>query len=278
MTRLGFVRMFILSAACASLGCADAFTGGGGVGGTAGEGGAGAGGAGGQGGAGTGGAAGEGGAGTAGAGGQAGASGLVAYYSFSGNAQDESGNGNDGSAIGGAVLAMDRFGSADSAYQLDGTSGYIEIPDSPDFNFNQPITVTAWIYLNDNTSAGIVGQWGPGGLGGDAFVLSVRSGKLKFTLPRPGLYELDSQSTLTEMQWLFVGVVYDGTDVKLFINGTQDASGTFAAAQVDSDQPVRIGFELIISGDPGYLDGLVDDVRIYKRALSDMEIQQLHQP
>jgi len=98
------------------------------------------------------------------------------------------------------------------------------------------------------------------------------------TRPLPGLYQSDSQSTLAEMQWLFVGVVYDDTDLKLFIDGTQDASGTFAAAQVDSDQPVRIGFELIISGDPGYLSGLVDDVRIYKRALSDGEIQQLYQP
>ena len=266
MTRLGLSRMFILSFALASLGCAS--TENGGNGGTAGEGGAGSGGTGGQGGIG----------GAGGAGGQAGASGLVAYYPFSGNAQDESGNGNDGSAVGGAALAMDRFGSADSAYQLDGTSGYIEIPDSADFNFNQPLTVTAWIYLNDNTSASIVGQWGPGGFGGDAFVLSVRSGKLRFTLPRPGLYELDSQTTLTEMEWLFVGVVYDGADVKLFINGTQDVSDTFAAAQVDSDQPVRIGLEEIISGDPAYLDGLVDDVRIYNRALSDSEIDQLYQP
>ncbi len=276
--------MFILSAALASVGCADATDGSGGSGGTAGEGGAGTGGTAGQGGAGTGGTAGQGGTGTGGtagqggAGGQAGASGLVAYYPFNGNAQDESGNGNDGSTIGGATLAADRFGTANSAYQLDGTSGYIEILDGADFDFNQPITLTAWIYLNDNTNGGIVGQWGPGGVGGDAFVLSVRGGKLKFTLPRPGLYELDSQSTLAEMQWLFVGVVYDGTDLKLFIDGTQDASGIFAAAQVDSDQPVRIGFEQIISGDPGYLDGLVDDVRIYKRALSDGEIQQLYQP
>ncbi len=284
MTRLGLSRMFILSFALASLGCAS--TENGGNGGTAGEGGAGSGGTGGQGGiggaggqGGIGGAGGQGGiGGIGGAGGQAGASGLVAYYPFSGNAQDESGNGNDGSAVGGAALAMDRFGSADSAYQLDGTSGYIEIPDSADFNFNQPLTVTAWIYLNDNTSASIVGQWGPGGFGGDAFVLSVRSGKLRLTLPRPGLYELDSQTTLTEMEWLFVGVVYDGADVKLFINGTQDASDTFAAAQVDSDQPVRIGLEEIISGDPAYLDGLVDDVRIYNRALSDSEIDQLYQP
>jgi len=217
-------------------------------------------------------------AGEGGAGGQAGASGLAAYYPFSGNAQDESGNGNDGSAIGGAALAMDRFGNTDSAYELDGISGYIEVPDSADFNFNQPLTLTAWIYLNDNTSGGIVGQWGPGGFGGDAFVLSVRGGKLRFTLPNPGLYELDSQSILAEMQWLFVGVVYDGTDLNLFIDGTPDASDTFTAAQVDSDQLVRIGSELIISGDPGYLDGLIDDVRIYKRALSDGEVQQLYQP
>ena len=281
MTRLGLSRMFILSAALASVGCADATNGSGGSGGPAGQGGtAGQGGAAGQGGtAGQGGAAGQGGtAGQGGAGGQASASGLVAYYPFSGNAQDESGNGNDGSAFGGAALAMDRLGNADSAYELDGTSGYIQVPDSPDFNFNQPLTLTAWIYLNDTASAGIVGQWGPGGLGGDAFVLSVRDGKLRFTLPRPGLYELDSQSTLNAMQWLFVGVVYDGTDVKLFIDGAPDASDTFTAAEVDSDQPLRIGSELIISGDPGYLDGLIDEVRIYKRALSDGEIQQLYQP
>ncbi|MBW2158788.1 MAG: LamG domain-containing protein [Deltaproteobacteria bacterium] len=264
------------------VGCSET-AGTGGSGGTAGSGGAGGdggmagdggtGGTAGQGGGGTGGTAGQG-----GAGGQVSAVGLVAYYPFSGNAQDESGNGNDGSTMGGATLATDRFGSTDSAYQLDGTSGYIEVPDSADFNFNQPITLTAWIYLNDNTKGGIVGQWGPGGLGGDAFVLSVKGGKLKFTLPMPGLYELDSQSTLAEMQWLFVGVVYDGTDLKLFINGTEDASDTTTVDQVDSDQPVRIGFERIIISDPGYLDGLVDDVRIYKRALSDGEIQQLYQP
>ena len=140
------------------------------------------------------------------------------------------------------------------------------------------ITLTAWIYLNDNTIGGIVGQWGPGGIGGDAFVLSAKAGRLKFTLPRPGLYELDSQSTLAESEWLFVSVVYDGANLKLFINGAEDASDTVAIDQVDSDQPVRIGFERIIISDPGYLDGLVDDVRIYNRALSDAEIQQLYQP
>ena len=217
MTKPGLSGMFILSAALAGVGGAEANNGAGGSGGAAGQG---------------------------GAGGQAGASGLVAYYPFSGNAEDENGNGNDASTFGGAALAMDRFGNADSAYELDGTTGYIQVPDSPDFNFNQPLTLTAWIYLNDSASAGIVGQWGPGGFGGAAFVLSVRAGKLRFTLPQPSLYELDSQSTLAAMQWRFVGVVYDGTDVKLFIDGAPDTADTFTAAQVDSDEPLRIGSEL----------------------------------
>ena len=252
------------------VGCSDATAGGGsggaGTGGTAGVGG-------------TGGAAGVGGTGgAAGVGGTGGISavGLIAYYPFNGNANDESGNGNDGTALGGAVLTSDRFGNADAAYSFDGTSGYIQIPDSPDFDFNQPITLTAWIYLNDNTKGGIVGQWGPGGESGDAFTLGVKDGKARLTLPMPGLYELSSVSDLGLEEWLFVSVVYDGTSLKLFVNGTPDASDNIMVDQVDSTQPVTIGFERILSGEPAYLNGTIDDVRIYRIPLSDGEILQLY--
>lgn len=216
--------------------------------------------------------------GTAGIGGTGGIGvvGLVAYYPFNGNANDESGNGNDGTALGGAVLTSDRFANADAAYSFDGTSGYIQIPDSPDFDFNQPITLTAWIYLNDNTKGGIVGQWGPGGESGDAFTLGVKDGKARFTVPIPGLYELSSVSDLGLEEWLFVSVVYDGTTLKLFVNGTPDSSGDIMVDQVDSTQPVTIGFERILSGEPAYFNGTIDDVRIYRIALSDGEILQLY--
>jgi len=259
-------------------GCSDVVSGGSGGAGTGGT--AGVGGTGGTAGVGgTGGTAGVGGTGgTAGVGGTGGIStvGLVAYYPFNGNANDESGNGNDGTALGGAALTSDRFGNANAAYSLNGTSGYIQIPDSADFDFNQPITLTAWIYLNDNTIGGIVGQWGPGGESGDAFTLGVKDGKARLTLPIPGLYELSSVSDLGLGEWLFVSVVYDGTSLKLFVNGTQDASDNIMVDQVDSTQVVTIGFERILSGEPAYLDGTIDDVRIYRIALSDGEILQLY--
>ena len=48
-------------------------------------------------------------------------SGLVAHYPFNGNANDESGNGNDGT-VNGATLTTDRFGNANKAYSFDGVS------------------------------------------------------------------------------------------------------------------------------------------------------------
>src|SRR4051812_9830971 len=52
--------------------------------------------------------------------------GLVAWYSFNGNANDESSNGNNG-VINGAVLTADRFGNANAAYDFDGVSNYISV-------------------------------------------------------------------------------------------------------------------------------------------------------
>ena len=59
--------------------------------------------------------------------------GLVAFYPFNRNANDESGTGNHG-VVHGATLATDRFGSASSAYDFNGTTSYIQIQDSPSLN------------------------------------------------------------------------------------------------------------------------------------------------
>ena len=59
--------------------------------------------------------------------------GLVGYWPFNGNANDESGNGNNGT-VNGATLTTDRFGSANSAYSFNGNGNHIEIPNSPSLN------------------------------------------------------------------------------------------------------------------------------------------------
>ena len=77
--------------------------------------------------------------------------GLVAYYPFSGDASDKSGNGNDGTVYG-ATLTVDRFGNPNSAYAFDGISSFISMPDSTSLRIPSDITVTCWANFSTNLS------------------------------------------------------------------------------------------------------------------------------
>ena len=70
--------------------------------------------------------------------------GLVAYYSFDGNSNDESGNGIHGTVIG-ATLTEDRLGNIGRAYEFDGSDDYIEVGNSESLNFTSSFTVSLWI-------------------------------------------------------------------------------------------------------------------------------------
>ena len=71
-------------------------------------------------------------------------SGMVAYYPFNGNANDESGNGNNGT-VNGASLTSDRFNNTNKAYAFNGTSNYINVPDAATIRPGLEISLTAWV-------------------------------------------------------------------------------------------------------------------------------------
>jgi hypothetical protein len=94
--------------------------------------------------------------------------GLVAYYPFNGNANDESGNGNDGT-VNGATLTTDRFGNIDEAYDFDGTDDFISINDNTGLDGNSEFTISCWIKINSTVTFGntsgaglipIISKWG----------------------------------------------------------------------------------------------------------------------
>ena len=77
-------------------------------------------------------------------------SGLVGYWPFIGNANDESGNGNNGTVTG-ATLTADRFGNSNSAYSFDGQS-YIRVPHNQNYNFGiGNYTLSVWANKSGNT-------------------------------------------------------------------------------------------------------------------------------
>ena len=70
--------------------------------------------------------------------------GMVAYYPFNSDANDESGNGNDGTVYG-ATLTEDRLGKANSAYSFDGVDDYILVNHDISINFSEAISISIWV-------------------------------------------------------------------------------------------------------------------------------------
>jgi hypothetical protein len=73
--------------------------------------------------------------------------GLAAFYPFCGNANDVSGNGNNGT-VNGATLTTDRFGNANGAYSFNGTSNYINIPNSATISIQNSFSVSVWFLMD----------------------------------------------------------------------------------------------------------------------------------
>lgn len=199
--------------------------------------------------------------------------GLVAYYPFNGNAQDASGNGNNGTQQGGVdfTTATDRFGVVGKCVGFDGVNDYIQATSS------QTLTTTTTSFwfkpsnLNIQTPICLgVDDGGGGSPSLNGISLFVPSNIVKiFSSDRqqiPTGYSFPSAN-----QWYFVSVQQNVGLYKLFVNSALVFTGNGAIPRPSTQ--IRIGSATNIR----FYNGLMDDLRIYNRALSDTEVQQLYQ-
>ena len=202
--------------------------------------------------------------------------GLVAYYPFNGNANDESGNGNHGTVHGAAVLTDDRFGNSDSAYNFDGVDDYISLGDPPALQIISDLTITCWIYneYDGNKIDHIVGRRAAGcGLVG--YQIGRNSGN-GFSFTAGGYREIHSGITIPDDQWFFIAVVFnDVANTVDFYANDQKSLGVGAS---DLGNPANADIQIGQANDCSsstIFDGIIDDVRFYDRALSSSEIQEI---
>jgi hypothetical protein len=82
--------------------------------------------------------------------------GLVGWWPFNGNANDESGNGNDG-VVNGATLTEDRFGNVDAAYSFDGVDDFIQVANDTLLNFgvNPSFSISLWYKISSLQQGGL---------------------------------------------------------------------------------------------------------------------------
>jgi len=205
--------------------------------------------------------------------------GLVAYYPFDGNTDDESGYENDGS-VSGAALATDRFGNSNNAYYFDGIDDFIEIDDdsSLDIGFSD-YSIVAWI-KTANTINGRIFSKGSSqcvtgytmrtsGSNNYAFLENAYDGTCQITLE--GITEINDD------EWhLVVGTVARDVGAKLYIDRNVDAITFLNTSSYDlsNDRNPTIGINDVAGNEP--FEGIIDDVMIYDRALSDADIESLY--
>jgi hypothetical protein len=211
-------------------------------------------------------------------------SGLVAYYPFNGNADDESGNGNNGTNHG-STLISDRFGNDSSAYSFDGND-YIDVPFNPAFNIAGPFTIQAWINKLGGISSGqiqeVLTRRQPVAdsvnyelyIQNDGGIVKVT---VRYTFNGPGNGN-DRYTTVTynvvDGNWHHIVGLFTGSSLELYIDGIlQGSTPTTEIPDVYSRDGLNIGRE---PNPAYYYTGKIDDIRLYNRALSEAEIQALY--
>ncbi len=203
--------------------------------------------------------------------------GLVAHWKLDegtgATAQDSSGNGHDGTLLNGPVWTEGRI---NYALDFDGSNDKVTIPHHDDLD-PESITVAAWVYLEQSktwsavlTKDEQVSYWL--GVGGTTplFLLSPdgSSGShIRFW----------ADSGITLNNWHHIAATYDGIYVQLYIDGSSRGSPQgYNGGIYQGTSQVLIGDSITWQTSSNTFNGIIDDVRIYKRALSQEEILDIY--
>ncbi|HET7116108.1 MAG TPA: LamG domain-containing protein [Hanamia sp.] len=233
--------------------------------------------------------------------------GLIAYYNFNGgNTNDSSGNSNN-IVFNSATPTTDRFGNPNNAFLFDGSSSYMQVKNSPSLNPDN-ITMYAIVkplgfYQGPCHGNQILSKGYPYNIngfyqlnffpigndaGGGACALTIDSTKEFFvggfgdnnpqgsSAGAPGNSSIDSVY-IQKNQWYTLVYTYDGSTSKFYVNGA-------LASSIPNAKPITFtpnSYDLLIGKHenplyPYYFKGVIDEIRIYNRAITDQEVGYLN--
>ncbi len=196
---------------------------------------------------------------------------LVAHYDFEGGGEaitrDKSGHGHDGKIHGAKRVKVE----AGSALRFDGVDDHVDCGTSPALKFTGSFSIELWVkHGNDLGWQVYVGDYIGGKTG---YVIAQKDGALYFHNGGLKPYTLyDEEPVIQAGVWHHVAAVYDQPGGKLltYVDGIERASADVKGVPKPSASiPLQIGR---YHDGREYLNGLIDDVRIYKRVLSEAEI------
>lgn len=213
--------------------------------------------------------------------------GLLAYYPFNGNANDASGNGNNGVAVNGAFFTTDYFGRPSRAAGFDGVNDYIIVNDGGKLN-SDTVTISLLVQVNSiNRRHSLIGRWNFA----SASALSWGIGQTHdvenkwdfgaYNTPCATTYTYSSSDHLSYSEAMQAGRWYniicsfaDGTQ-KIYVDGVLKGTLNREFKKLSKCENGQLLIGAWWQNDIVSIDGKIDEVRIYKRLLTTCEITEL---
>jgi len=199
---------------------------------------------------------------------------IVSWWKAENNAND-SVNSLNGTLFNGAGYSAS--GEVGSAFSIGGGSQYVQIPNNALLNFSTAMTLECWVYLNSYPNNDIVMIAGKEGTATHQFELALASspGHWCFQpfLVVNGAFACFQGSFVPLLNtWYHVAMTYDGSALKLYVNGIADGTMGASGAITATSNPMLIGG---YGTGPWTMNGRVDELSLYNRALSVGEIKSI---
>ena len=200
--------------------------------------------------------------------------GLQVCMPFNGNANDESTNGNNGTATN-VTTTTDRYNAPARAYQFNGVNSEISIAHTPslDYNSASTFTISFWHFANtSNAFSSVITKSEQSDTSG--YVVGFdNTGKFRFMTNL--LYEVKTTSTMPLNSWQHYTVTFNTKNqVRVYVNGVMQV-GTDIPNLNGNSHDIKLG--RLYTTTPGYYyNGKIDELRIYNRALSPSEVEKLY--
>ena len=206
-------------------------------------------------------------------------SGLIAYYSFNGNANDSSGNELNGT-ISGPTLSSDRTGASNKSYSFSGGSSYIEVGDSDLLSSTNSITISAWFKKEPGSNWMSIVQKGTRD-SNEEFTLMVKDSSVYFDVGNDGGPYLQQNTILNSNEWYHIVGIHTRTNnlssLKVYLNGKDVGGSTVNVGNTpnDNNHPMKIGYRFAGSTSQPF-NGVIDEFRLYNRSLSSEDVKNLY--
>ncbi|MHA8085392.1 LamG domain-containing protein [Aquirufa antheringensis] len=223
----------------------------------------------------------------------------IAHYKFNGDVNDDSPNGNHGRIIGFLEPVEDRFGNKNGAFYFSGNgNSFIEIPSSPTLESPETqITILGWFKLKSHSYSN---YWLTMICKGNEPEETSLNPQYRFQVSQNyksqlstcspdiaqgnSVVSLNSEAIFCDTEfmshkfepdtWHFYAITFNGNEVTTFYDGIKTVQFFFNSELIPNSSPLYIGRD-----NPGITDdfrGALDDIRIYNRSLSELEIYNIY--